>query len=761
MNRIRGLSHPEGPAGLTICSLAVLVCLAGLQPRAARAEGPAPSFTAGFLPSTHKVVPTVDPDVAAPERLREIEGLRDEWVSFQILLRTDGPITGINMAAADFEDDDGHVIPASAFTFYREWFLNVTETSGGGWAVPNHLREPGLYPDPLIPFVDPYADGAVPVAAPFDLLDDTGSIAVVWVDLHIPADAPPGLYFGGVVVTADGQPERGIQLSVQVWELDMPRERNIGTAYGLCEGCVRSYHGGPDGGATEPGYDEIVRNYYKVLHENRIDVTTTTSSVNFQFDGDGKLLPMDWTAYDAFMQPRIDGSYFDDEGAGIARFNCGMFSPGGGTGSWTEDQYKQAAKAYVEHLDDKGWLDRMWTYSTDEPWLNGGEETWNRVIHDATLLHEASPLWEGHVLVTGPMYAGAEEVVDIWCPVNPMYDKWFWFDMDYAGRGDYDEHIANNGELWFYNCNGNFPPYPGYDIDTTIGYEPRILKWGSWFEKATGFLHWGLNIWYYVEPWKYWQSRDVFGELFARNGDGMLIYPGDSNGYHVDGEGNPIPTGAPAWMHIDGPIMSYRVKQIRDGLEDWELFNMAEKAGIGDWVRNEMGRAYTRFGDFFVEDCAQDYYYCPDKGEPWTLDQYVMLDVRRRVIAKLLFTMHPDRYPDPDEVVIPEVVEEPVVEDGPDAILADAGADDGSASDTVVQDSRADAPDAAAPADTIATDTSATDGEGHEERGGCSAGNGSRSGTMPLVAVFSIFLLAVGVFRARRAVADSRNGQIE
>jgi len=65
----------------------------------------------------------------------------------------------------------------------------------------------------------------------------------------------------------------------------------------------------------------------------------------------------------------------------------------------------------------------MWTYSTDEPWLNGGAETWARVIREAGLLHEASDLWEGHVLVTGPMYAGAEEVVDIWCPVNPMYDK--------------------------------------------------------------------------------------------------------------------------------------------------------------------------------------------------------------------------------------------------------------------------------------------------------------------------------------------------
>jgi hypothetical protein len=470
-------------------------------------------------------------------------------------------------------------------------------------------------------------------------------------------------------------------------------------------------------------------------------VTTTNGPVNFEFDGDGNLLPVDWTAYDAFMQPRIDGTYFDDT-TGIARFNCNMFSPGSGTGSWTEDQYKAAARAFVEHLNEKGWLDRMWTYSTDEPWLNGGEETWNRVIHDATLLHEASPLWDGHILVTGPMYPGAEEVVDIWCPVNPMYDKWFWIDMDYAGRGDYDEHIANNGELWFYNCNGNFPPYPGYDIDTTIGYEPRILKWGSWFEKATGFLHWGLNIWYYVEPWTKQQSIDVFGATFARNGDGMLMYPGDSNGTNAGAT-------TPAWLHVDGPIMSFRVKQIRDGLEDWELFQMAEKAGIGDWVRTEMGRAYTRFGDFFMEDCTKEYHYCPAKGEPWTLDQYVMQDVRVRIIAKLLFTLYPDRYPDPDAPVIveePEAVESAeMVEPVADVIDGDTGLDGGIVPDHgPIQDVAMDL----GRTDTINPDAVAGDDTETRTTGGC-----SQSG--PAGSPFTLLIVAglmLGAFIVRRRI---------
>ena len=31
---------------------------------------------------------------------------------------------------------------------------------------------------------------------------------------------------------------------------------------------------------------------------------------------------------------------------------------------------------------------------------------------------------------------------------------------------------------------------------------------------------------------------------------------------------------------------------------------MADKAGLGDWLRTEIGRAYTKFGTPFYEDCS-------------------------------------------------------------------------------------------------------------------------------------------------------------
>ncbi len=654
------------------------------------------------VPATRKVVPTST--VGYPTYTSAtLEGARNEWESFQIIVKSDTPVSGINVTVSELSGAGDNSIASSNIKLYREWFLNITAPSGGGWGVTNHERVAGLYPDPLIPFVDPYSAGNIPVAAPFALTADDPGLAVVFVDIYIPTGTLPGIYTGTATVTATDKADVVIPITLAVWELDTPAERTIGTAYGLSEGAIREYHGNAEGGQTSENYADIIRNYYVAMHENRLDPQGFGGDVSFNFDGDGALLPVDFTAYDDHMTKYIDGSYFPD-GVGIARFNAGRFAPGSGTGAWTDDQYKLAAKAYVEHLDDKGWLDRMWTYSTDEPWLNGGTETWNKVIRDATLLHEASPLWKGKVLVTGPMYPGAEEVVDIWCPVNPMYDKWFWVDNDYPGRGGYDEHFAKGGELWFYNCNGNFPPYAGYDTDATIGYEPRILKWGSFFEKATGFLFWHMNFWG-PDPWIQWQRIDVFGEIFARNGDGLLLYPGDANGTNAAAVN-------PANLHLNGPIVSYRMKQIRDGLEDWEMFILAEKAGLGDWLRTEMSNVYLRFGDFFTEDCATEHYYCPQR-EPWTLDENVLYETRHRIAMKLLFTMYPDRYPDPDAPVIVEEVEQvetvetAEIVDSDVVVTPDIAADSGrdsTGTDTTV------ASDTGASTDTVGTDTGHPDG---------------------------------------------------
>ena len=133
-----------------------------------------------------------------------------------------------------------------------------------------------------------------------------------------------------------------------------------------------------------------------------------------------------------------------------------------------------------------------------------------------------------------------------------------------------------------------FPPYPGYDIDTMIGYEPRILMWGAWYEGATGFLYWSTMYWVKENPWGKLKDPVAF-PVSSRNGDGFLFYPGDHNG-------TLSPSGSPEGISINGPISSIRLKQTRTVLKTGRCSRWLQLPWVVDAVKNCVSRAYTQLG---------------------------------------------------------------------------------------------------------------------------------------------------------------------
>lgn len=716
------IDFPYPPEGLSraieretimgrITAASFLACLAGLVGYG----GPAQAGVV-VVPSTTKVLQGPAPSGAS--RI-DMTAVRGEWAAFQVVVSTDGAaITGVDATMSDLSGPRQATIPGASFELFREYFVDLTSHQSYCDVIfnpncadhPEYIRMPGFYPDPLIPFRNPYDEVHGPVGAPFDVTP--GSLQVVFADVQVPAGIPAGTYSGTFTITHAGGSLAALPVSLVVYDVDLPATRSISTAFNFSVSELANFHGGADGG-DQATRDRIFRNYDLEVHKHRIDFSRTGPRISFQFDADGHLLPPDYTAYDAYWTPRVDGTWYPD-GAGVLRWDLGMLKPGSGLSGWTDAQLAEVAQNLGGHLRDKGFLEHVYMYGTDEPWLPNKTGAYAQIAADVVRLHAATDLFNGKVMTTGPWVPELDTSIDIWSPVTAMYGHNFWPEGMWPEPEKYRELRAAGRELWFYVCNANYPPLMGYDVDTPYGHEPRLLKWGAWYEGATGFLYWRMTYWMQPDPWNVLADVPEFGAILARNGDGILVYPGDHNG--TLGVEPP-----PPWAPMDGPLPSLRLKQIRDGLEDWELFRMATDLGGEAFVRRQVERAYRTFGD------PLDDGFDP-ANRPWTLDDGVLIDARQQIALKIQYLQHPDLYPDPETPPLPDVVE--TADEGPGDVLEPP--DVPAVGDVPVEVA------ADLPADTVDTqpDTAGT------SSGGCAASTTCTPSTWILLSLVALALAA-------------------
>jgi hypothetical protein len=141
--------------------------------------------------------------------------------------------------------------------------------------------------------------------------------------------------------------------------------------------------------------------------------------------------------------------------------------------------------------------------------------------------------------------------------------------------------------------------------------------WGSWWEGATGFLDWDIAAWTIDDPWG--PAID-----WGKTGDGVLLYPGNHDGLDA-------PAGSPEGIAVDGPIPSYRLKIVRQGLQDWALFALADQVGLGDFARAKVSQVYGQFGGCDWQGCD-----APILGYWWSSDEALMDDVREDVAEAII-----------------------------------------------------------------------------------------------------------------------------
>jgi hypothetical protein len=200
-----------------------------------------------------------------------IAAARNEWVSFQVLLRSDMPIPGVRVEAGDLRGPRDTVLPSSQVRLYRQHQLRIEQGTHR-----NEAFQPDWYPDPLIPCWG--IGGASPTlqAMPFDLpAHETHGF---WIDLHVPAQVPAGEYRGIFRVTCAGEGGKAHEIPVvlTVWDFTLPPTPTLVTAFGSPADRMRSHYRQRADSGKEPqpaDWQAVERQCAELLSEHGLNAT--------------------------------------------------------------------------------------------------------------------------------------------------------------------------------------------------------------------------------------------------------------------------------------------------------------------------------------------------------------------------------------------------------------------------------------------------------------------------------------------------------
>lgn len=589
------------------------------------------SLNAWTVSPASKIQPTTQP---GGQKTIALEGARLSYESYQIVVTAGSALTGVNMTASSLTSGAGHSLPASDLTFFREAYIDYTgavENEPGSQPAPkNSPTHDGRVPDPLIPFIDPYTPGRQ-VGAPFDVT--AGLNQPVWLDVYIPAGTAAGTYTGTITVSATSQTPAFIPISLTVWNLTLPDMNTVTTYFTMhTDEAITNYHGGTSACSdsscyldwSNPKARTIVKRYEELLHDSRISVEPNFITPPDNPTYNDCLPPTNWAAYDAAMAPYMDGSYWSD---GVpSSWVPTPFTPGATWGiesSCTQTQYQALGSAWAAHLTAKGWFNKAVSYALDEP----DTASYPAIAAKAAVLIASNAAWKAHIMdTTEPRpsnVATLDPALGIYTVNLAGYDHWS-FDSTAQpanvpyGRSSWPSLFAQGIQLWFYESNAQSAPYPTFAANTLLGYEPRIMMWGSWFEQASGFLYWDTTAYTAKDPWG--QNTG-----WGKSGDGVLVYPGNHDGALA-------PIGSPADVSIDGPIPSYRLKVIREGLQDWALFKLADQKGLTAYAQAQVATVYGQLG-------GCEWQGCPAKLNGsffWRTDEALIQQARHNIAAAII-----------------------------------------------------------------------------------------------------------------------------
>lgn len=379
-----------------------------------------------------------------------------------------------------------------------------------------------------------------------------GHNKVFYVELRSRMDQTPGMY-SSTITAYDGDEVIATRaMTVRVWNFALPENHYSEVVMGLYN-CNSSYgatrsifslnglevndQGDPAEGDLERA-KQILNGYQECLLDHGV---STYELPRWLMDDDPKAAEL------AMADPRRKVFTVP---ANIGHFHNGDFT----------SEAKEAIRKYKSIVYDNPFLrDKAFYYLINEPTVAESNVTLINAMSEKLNelwpgYHAVAPFWDDFHQMT-EIFNGK---IDIICPNQGAFDprnsnyelKQSNF-MDFKDREGHPEWFRT----WRYQgdskCGATY--FWIYNI-SQLGVMRRVPFWQQWYMNSDGWLQWSCA--YIPVDWE----KKVFpisGGGQTGNGDGILVYPGTLWG-----------------QSAETPITSLRLKQVTDGIEDYDYLHL-------------------------------------------------------------------------------------------------------------------------------------------------------------------------------------------
>ncbi|MBN2289262.1 MAG: DUF4091 domain-containing protein [Candidatus Glassbacteria bacterium] len=505
----------------------------------------------------------------------ELHAARGEYVSFQLVIAK-GPEGELDDISVRMQPFSGNGVRLEVEPeLFLEWSVEVRTPSSG---YERTSYGPGWYPDALIPLdqlqTDPERQGRLwyPLRLPdFRNRIENQRFQVIWVDQFVPfarEAAPPGVYRSEITVRVGGV-SRKLPVALEVWDFALPNRNNL--AGNLQQG-----------GFMKNLDEDLELELYQLFKRHRIVPFDYAYRPGIEITGSGEVV-LDWTGFDSRLRKYFTGEAFTEKygysGPGygepleqyVLPFDCyrdhrGITRPGWpDVGDMQQERKPENRAVYIsairqvrEHIlsmaDPQKTRLIVFQGGLDESYF---PEAWDRMVYYGKLFKQYFP--EAFYRVDGSYSREAmetiHEAIDYWCCHTVGYDMETVLAYRELGIKDWVY-----GPLLYERRENSWVGSSTFlDLELT---NERLISWACWKYRTLTWCSWGIGCrweaaWFTPATWQH-ATREQGSPLRIRTSNGNAL-------------GAYAPNIVPS---VDVPCSTVRLKNMRDGVEEYELMRL-------------------------------------------------------------------------------------------------------------------------------------------------------------------------------------------